>query len=60
MFEKLPKDSMLCLSVVNTKLRDYYKSLEELCLDLEIEKEALVEKLEKIDYVYDETRNQFV
>ena len=27
----LPRDPMLLLSVVNTKLRDYYHSLDALC-----------------------------
>ena len=29
----LPKDPMLLLSVVNTKLRDYYHNLDALCDD---------------------------
>lgn len=60
MFEKLPIDPVLCLSVVNTKLRDYYRNLDLLCQDLGIEKNALVDKLKSIDYEYDEKRNQFV
>ena len=56
----LPKDPMLCMSVVNTKLRDYYKSLDDLCEDLNIVKEELIEKMNFIDYEYDENRNQFV
>ncbi len=60
MFEKLPMDPVLCLSVVNTKLRDYYRNLDLLCQDLEIEKTDLVEKMKSIDYEYDEKRNQFV
>lgn len=60
MFENLPKDPMLCLSVVNTKLRDYYKSLDLLCEDLHIDKEILIKKLQMIDYEYDEVKNQFV
>lgn len=53
-------DPVLCLSVVNTKLRDYYRNLDLLCQDLGIEKNALVDKLKSIDYEYDEKRNQFV
>ena len=60
MFENLPNDPMICLSVVNTKLRDYYKTLDDLCQDLDIEKQLLIEKLSFIDFEYDETRNQFV
>ena len=60
MFNNLPNDPMLCLSVVNTKLRDRYKDLESLCEDLNIKKSALIDKLAMIDYEYDATRNQFV
>lgn len=56
----LPNDPMLLLSVVNTKLRDFYKDLDELCLDMMIDKEALIAKLTDIDYEYDAERNQFV
>ena len=31
----LPKDPMLLLSVVNTKLRDYYHNLDALCDDID-------------------------
>lgn len=56
----LPNDPMLCLSVVNTKLRDHYANLEALCDDLAVDKEELVTKLKTIDYEYDEKTNQFV
>ena len=56
----LPNDPVLCLSVVNTKLRDYYSNLDALCEDLNIEKEQLINKLNAIDYQYDINRNQFV
>ena len=38
----LPKDPMLLLSVVNTKLRDYYHNLDALCDDMNVEKEEIV------------------
>ena len=60
MFKNLPNDPMICLSVVNTKLRDYYPNLEALCQDLDVDKALLIEKLSFIDYEYDEDRNQFV
>lgn len=56
----LPKDPMMLLSVVNTKLRDYYHHLDALCEEMDCNKEELTQKLESIDYFYDETRNQFV
>lgn len=57
---QLPNDPMLCLSVVNTKLRDYYTDLDSLCEDMAIEKETLIEKLGAMDYEYDASTNQFV
>lgn len=51
---------MLLLSVVNTKLRDHYRSLDMLCEDMQLDKEHLMAKLEIMDYVYDEDTNQFV
>lgn len=56
----LPDDSFLCLSIVNTKLRDFYRDLNTLCEDMEIDKEQLIEKMASIDYVYDVNQNQFV
>ncbi len=56
----LPKDPVMLLSVVNTKLRDRYGSLELLCQDLDGDREQIVETLARIDYHYDPERNQFV
>lgn len=60
MMGDLPKDPILLLSVVNTKLRDFYNNLDEFCQDMMIEKEILVKKLADIDYEYDVETNQFV
>ena len=56
----LPKDPMLLLSVVNTKILDHYHTLDALCDDMQVEKEEFVNTLKGIDYVYDESRHQFV
>ncbi|MGN0333475.1 MAG: DUF4250 domain-containing protein [Lachnospiraceae bacterium] len=56
----LPKDPVLLLSVINTKLRDYYPSLDALCDDMEVEKTEIEDTLKKIDYEYDKSGNQFV
>ena len=56
----LPKDPMLLLSVVNTKLRDYYHNLDALCDDMNVEKEEIVNTLKTSDYEYVENRHQFV
>lgn len=57
---KLPRDPMLLLSVVNTKLRDFYKDLDSLCEDMGVSKEDIILSLSKIEHEYDEERNQFV
>ena len=59
MLTGLPKDPILLLSVVNTKLRDYYPSLDALCDDMDVSREVLKEKLGMIDYRYDAEKNQF-
>lgn len=51
---------MLLLSVINTKLRDYYDSLDALCEDMDAEKEWIINTLKGMDYEYDESRNQFI
>ena len=56
----IPKDPVMLLSFINLKLRDYYKSLEALCDDLNADRAELEEKLAGIDYHYDEGKNQFV
>ena len=56
----LPKDPMLLLSVVNTKLRDQYTSLDALCEDMQADREKMETKLQNIDYTYDENTNQLV
>ena len=50
----------MLMSFLNTKLRDQYSSLEELCQDLEADQAELEKKLELIDYRYDAGKNQFV
>ena len=60
MSQRLPKDPVILLGVINTKLRDFYPGLDELCDDLQLEKADLTETLGRIDYRYDRTRNQFV
>ena len=60
MLPGLPGDPVILLSVINTKLRDYYPSLDALCDDMQIDRKELSEKLDLIDYEYDARRNQFV
>lgn len=53
-------DPNLLLSIVNTKLRDKYKSLDDLCEYEDMDKEKIIEVLEKEGYYYDLKRNTFV
>ena len=56
----MPNDPAMLLSFVNLKLRDFYKSLDEMCDDLGVNREDIIKKLASIDYEYDRERNQFV
>ncbi len=58
--EQLPKDPIMLLSFINTKLRNHYRNLDELCQDMDADKENLKERLAAVDYHYDEGRNQFI
>lgn len=55
----IPNDSIILLSYVNTKLRDFYQNLDQLCEDMNLNKEDLIAKLASIDYQYDHNLNQF-
>lgn len=55
----LPKDPVILLSYINTQLRDQYSDLDELCASLGADRQELIEKLESINYYYDEKQNQF-
>ena len=55
----IPNDPVILLSYVNTKLRDEYPCLDELCKSLDLSEKELAEKLTKIGYTYDKERNCF-
>lgn len=52
-------DVNILLSIVNLKLRDYYSNLDNLCYDMDIDKDVLINKLKEADYLYDKELNQF-
>ena len=52
-------DPNILLSIMNTKLRDQYASLDILCYDLEIIKEDILNRLKNIGYEYNQKKNQF-
>lgn len=53
----LPQDPNILLSYVNTKLRDEYASLDELCSGLGVDPAELMKKL--AGCTYDAETNQF-
>ena len=56
----IPKDPAMLLSYINTQLRDFYPSMEELCRALDVDKAEIDVKLAMIDYEYDPDSNRYV
>lgn len=56
----LPASPVMLLSVVNTKLRDNYNSLKDLCSDMNADYTQIIESLKSIGYEYNEELNQFI
>lgn len=52
-------DDRILLSIINTKLRDFYDSLDSLCEDLDYDKLELIEKFNNLNYYYNKEENQF-
>ena len=55
----LPKDPVILLSYVNTKLRDEFSSLSEFCLAEDADPDDVTAKLAEVGFRYDEQLNQF-
>lgn len=55
----MPKDPVMLLSYINTQLRDFYPSLDELCKSAGVSRKKIEEALISIDYSYDPEKNQF-
>ena len=55
----LPKDPMILLSYVNTRLRDSCADLDALCEDLDASREELERTLEAVGFQYDAEQNRF-
>jgi uncharacterized protein Smg (DUF494 family) len=56
----LPNDPIMLLSLINMKLRDFYPSLDDLCNDLEIDKEELERKLANAGFESMQDSNSFM
>lgn len=57
---QLPADPFMLFSVLNTKLRDRYASLDALCEDMDVSKEELIERLSKAGFEYHAELNKFI
>lgn len=56
----LPQDPYILLSFVNTKLRDEYPSLSELCRALDADEREITAALDAVGYTYDPEQNRFI
>ena len=56
---ELPQDPMMLFSVINMKLRDVYSSLDELCEDMNVDKEEIICKLSALGFEYSPENNKF-
>ena len=55
----LPEDPMMLFSFINMKLRDNYSSLDELCDDMHLQNEMLLQKLNSAVFEYCLANNKF-
>ena len=56
---ELPEDPMMLFSMVNMKLRDCYSSHDELCEDMNVDKDSLIRKLNSVGFEYSQENNKF-
>lgn len=55
----IPEDPFMLYSFINMKLRDYYPSLDVLCEDMNLDKDDLIDKLQKAGFEYNSENNKF-
>lgn len=56
----IPNDPAILLSYINTKLRDEFPDLRELCKALDVDQQMLEKKLALIGYDYNKENNRFM
>lgn len=56
---ELPNDPFILFSFINMKLRDYYATLDDLCEDLQVSKDMIVNKLKSAGFEYNQVQNKF-
>lgn len=54
------QDDFIMLSYVNTKLRDEYSNLSDLCFALDLDEENVCARLKSIGYEYNQEENKFI
>lgn len=59
LLQLIPSDPIILLSFINTRLRDKYSSLDELCDDLDIDRNEIEDKLRLAGFEYNPDQNQF-
>ena len=57
--ERLPNDPMMLFSAVNMLLRDEYKSLDELCDDMNVARADIEARLKAVGFEYSPEYNKF-
>ena len=57
--ENLPQDVMMLMSFVNTKLRDEYATLDELCASLDVDRSWIEARLAEGGFEYNPQLNKF-
>lgn len=57
--DTLPKDPVMLMSFINTKLRDIYPNLDLLCTDLQVDRTWLEKTLKNAGFEYSDTNNKF-
>ncbi len=56
---QLPKDPIILYSYVNTKLRNDFESLDDMCEQMGFDKQEIVEKLTAAGFEYCDKLNKF-
>ena len=56
--ERLPNDPMMLFSAVNMLLRDEYKSLDELCDDMNVDRADMEARLKAVGFEYSPEYNK--
>lgn len=58
--DAFPKDPVMLLSFVNTRMRDEHVNLTELCVQFGVNRDDIETKLKNIGYLYNEELNKFI